>query len=63
MVLSRYFIKNFCDVQQYVGIEGHYKRLIASFGAEDMGIKKIIVEDDIPEGTFAELEAFGASIR
>ena len=47
----------------YVGIEGHYKRLVATFEAEEMGIKKIIVEDEIPESAFADLEAFGASIQ
>ena len=47
----------------YVGIEGHYKRLVATFEAEDMGIKKIIVEGEIPENAFADMEAFGASIQ
>ena len=50
----------------YVGIEGYYKKLVATFEAEDMGIKKVVSDftagDGIPEEVFADLEAFGASI-
>ena len=55
-------IANSADPDVYAGIEGHYKSLVASFEAEDMGIKEVVADDDISESDLSALEAFGASI-
>lgn len=44
------------------GIEAQYKAMLAFFGAEDLGIKKVVGDENKSEAALAELEAFGKSI-
>ena len=44
------------------GIEAQYKGMLAFFGAEDMGIKEAVGDENKSEAFLAELEAFGASL-
>ncbi len=46
----------------YDGIEAQYKVMVGFFGAEDLGIKEVVGENNKTEAALAELEAFGASI-
>ena len=47
----------------HAGIEAQYKLMMSLFKSEDLGIKKIVGDDNKSEAAMADLEAFGASIK